>query len=104
MFIFLVLFSGVLVYTDKFKFFTTVAFCIGALTSIVSGYIGMLIATRSNVRVAYQAATHSDKEQAMKQAFNVAFRGGCVMGFCLVSLALATLTGIIYGFIGKVDC
>jgi Na+/H+-translocating membrane pyrophosphatase len=88
---------GVIVWltTEGFAFYTCGAFLIGALTSLVSGYIGMFIATRANVRVTYMAARTTNEEIALKDAFNVAFRGGCVMGFCLVSLALAILLTII---------
>jgi len=59
----------------------------------------MYVATRTNVRVTYSAAYHfPDKERAMKNAFEYAFRGGCVMAFCLVSLALAILTIIVIGY------
>lgn len=62
---------------------------------MLSGFIGMYVATRSNLRVTFQAASHPDPEIALKEAFNVAFKGGCVMGFCLVSLALSVLTVVI---------
>lgn len=65
----------------------------------MSGYIGMMVATDSNVRVTFCAKTYPQPEMAFKQAFNVAFRGGCVMGFCLVSLALAVLTVLIQVYI-----
>jgi len=92
-----------------YKFYTVVAFLIGALTSLVSGYIGMFIATRTNVRVTYLAATVNDKIEgegpeemaSLREAFNAAFRGGCCMGFCLVSLALSLLTFIIMAYNGK---
>jgi Na+/H+-translocating membrane pyrophosphatase len=61
----------------------------------------MYIATRANVRVAYMAYEYGKKHDSEKQyseAFNVAFKGGCVMGFCLVSLALAILTFVIIAF------
>ncbi len=80
---------------DKFKPYTTIAFVLGAVTSLISGYIGMKVATKTNVRVAWNAATYVDEKRAIKEAFNVAFRGGLVMGFCLVSLALAVLTILI---------
>ncbi|CAD8083617.1 unnamed protein product [Paramecium sonneborni] len=65
---------------------TTVAFLVGALTSIISGFIGMRVATFSNYRCAYCAQTK------MTDAFAVAYRAGCVMGFALVSFALLSLT------------
>jgi inorganic pyrophosphatase len=56
----------------------------------------MYIATRANVRVTYSAANNvENKPVALQTAFNVAFRGGCVMGFFLVSLALLILTFVI---------
>ena len=78
--------------------YTTIAFLIGAGTSLLSGYIGMYIATRANVRVTYLAATGKTEEESLKNAFNMAFMGGCVMGFCLVSLALSILLVIIIIF------
>jgi H+-translocating diphosphatase len=91
--IFILIFFVILFLIDMFKFYTAMAFLLGALTSLVSGFIGMMIATASNVRVTYLAALNKDnKPESMRTAFNVAFRGGCVMGFFLVSLALLILT------------
>ena len=69
--------------------YTTVPFLLGAFTSVISGYIGMQIAVRANVRTAKEARHSLDK------AFNVAFRGGLVLGFVLVGLALLVLILII---------
>ena len=41
----------------------------GALTSIISGYIGMYIATRTNVRVTYLAATFDIQEVKLQKCF-----------------------------------
>lgn len=68
----------------------------GAITSLLSGFIGMYVATTANSRVTFYAARHSDPDTAYKKAFCVAYEGGCVMGFCLVSLALFVLLAIIY--------
>lgn len=65
--------------------YTTVAFIIGALTSIISGYIGMRIAVYTNVRTAKECCTDISK------GFNVAYRGGQVLGFVLVGVALLVL-------------
>ena len=56
----------------------------------------MTIATKANVRVTYNAAIHfPNREESLKNAFDVAFKGGVVMGFCLVSLGLSVLTLLI---------
>lgn len=73
-----------------------ISFLLGAGTSLLSGYIGMSIATAANARVTFSAAKYSDDETCYRKAFNVAYRGGMVMGFCLVSLALFVLLALIY--------
>lgn len=65
--------------------FTTVAFIIGALTSIVCGYIGMRIAVYTNVRTTKECCSDISK------GFVVAYRGGQVLGFVLVGIALLVL-------------
>jgi Na+/H+-translocating membrane pyrophosphatase len=62
--------------------YTAVAFVVGALASIACGAIGMMIATYTNFRVTFCA------NQSLATAFKTAYRGGCVMGFALVSIAL----------------
>ncbi|MBZ0303789.1 MAG: sodium-translocating pyrophosphatase [Anaerolineae bacterium] len=61
---------------------TAVAFVCGALASGLSGYIGMYIAVRANVRTT-QAASRS-----LNQGLRVAFASGTVMSTMVVSLAL----------------
>ena len=79
-----------------------IAYLFGAVTSVGSGFIGMYIATRANVRVAYEAYRNRTKHEAKyTESFNVAFKGGCVMGFCLVALALFILTFLIILFTCK---
>jgi inorganic pyrophosphatase len=67
------------------QFYTTIAFLIGGFTSIIAGYIGMRIATFTNVRTTYLCA------EDIHKGFVVAYRGGQVLGFCLVGLALLIL-------------
>ena len=71
---------------------TAIAFVVGALFSILSGYIGMRIAVKANVRTA-EAAKHG-----IKDALSVAFSGGTVMGLCVVGLGIIGLSffSIIY--------
>src|SRR5258705_3760486 len=49
-------------------FFTATGFCIGAVCSLLAGYVGMRVAVISNCRTA-QAATRS-REIALRVAFN----------------------------------
>lgn len=63
-------------------FYTTSAFIIGGFTSILSGYIGMRIAVYTNVRTTKECA------EDIHKGFVVAYRGGQVLGFVLVGLAL----------------
>lgn len=72
---------------------TAVAFMVGALCSLLAGYIGMNIATKSNARTA-QAATGS-----FGKALSIAFRGGAVMGISVVSLGLLGLSLVYLAFI-----
>lgn len=65
--------------------FSTIAFLLGAITSILSGYIGMKIATYANARTAVEA------RKGIAPAFMCAFRAGAVMGFMLAGLGLIVL-------------
>ena len=96
--VFIAIFSIIILLTDKFRIFTVLAFILGAITSTVSGFIGMYVATRTNAKVTFKAS-QKDSATALKDAFRVGLRGGCVMGFCLVSLALAVLTVLIMGYL-----
>lgn len=62
--------------------YTAFAFLIGAIVSMVCGAIGMSIATKANYRTTFCA------KNSLADAFRVAYRAGCSMGFALVSLGL----------------
>ncbi len=55
----------------------------------------MSIAVKTNYRVAFQAAFCKDHREKLYESFNAAFRGGSVMGFCLVSISLSVLCSLI---------
>lgn len=69
---------------------TGVCFLIGALFSIISGYFGMSVATKANVRTANAART-----SGMTKALRIAFSGGAVMGLSVVGLGLVGVSLIL---------
>jgi len=72
---------------------TAVAFVLGALASGLSGYVGMYIAVRANVRTA-QAASES-----LNKGLRVAFASGTVMSTMVVSLALLGISILFVVFV-----
>ncbi len=74
---------------------TAVAFVLGALASGLSGYIGMYIAVRANVRTA-QAAS-----QSLNKGLRVAFASGTVMSTMVVSLALLGISVLFILFVNE---
>jgi len=72
--------------------YTATAFLIGSATSILAGYIGMRIAVYTNTRTTFQCC------KSVNDGFLCAFRGGQVLGFVLVGLALLCLQLILICF------
>jgi K(+)-stimulated pyrophosphate-energized sodium pump len=71
-------------------FWRTLAFLLGCVASGLTGYIGMTLATRGNVRTAAAA-----RRGSMREALEVAFRTGGVAGMFTVGLGLLGATVII---------
>ena len=77
---------GIMGYSDaKSHWSIAVAFVIGAFFSALAGYLGMRIATKSNVRTAEAAKT------SLSKALKVSFTGGSVMGMGVAGLAVLGL-------------
>ncbi len=73
---------------------TAVSFLVGAVCSALAGFLGMMAATRANVRT-----TTAAHEFGSSKALTVAFYGGSVMGMVLASLGLLGL-GSLYLIFG----
>jgi K(+)-stimulated pyrophosphate-energized sodium pump len=72
------------------KFGRSLAFILGAVFSATTGYVGMWLAVRANVRTANAA-----RESGLKMAMRIAFRSGGVAGMFTVGLGLLGATVIL---------
>ncbi len=69
---------------------TGISFVFGAVSSALSGFIGMKIATKANTRTTFAA-----QESGLTKALKVAFSGGAVMGMSVAGFGLIGL-GLLY--------
>ncbi|MEM4575892.1 MAG: sodium-translocating pyrophosphatase [Candidatus Nezhaarchaeales archaeon] len=97
LFVFIVLLSLAFAIAVDYSFFMAgrypsyfpyigLSFLIGSLLSAMAGYVGMRVAVECNVRTAYAATS------GLRAALSTSFRGGLVMGLCMVGFALLGVT------------
>jgi len=72
----------------QMAFWTTFSFVLGALCSVIAGYIGMWVSIRANIRTA--AAVRS----SLNEGLRVAMRGGAVSGLFVVAMSLLGVGGL----------
>jgi K(+)-stimulated pyrophosphate-energized sodium pump len=91
--IFVVAVAIILGFVPSLGWLVSLSFVFGAICSALAGYIGMNIAVRSNARTAAAA------QKSLNHGLRVSFRGGGVMGMCVVGIGILGLS-ILYFLFG----
>lgn len=73
---------------------TALAFILGAACSALSGFIGMYVSVKANLRTASAA------QNSVNTALKISLRGGAVSGILVVALSLLGVGGLFYFFGG----
>jgi len=71
-----------------------VALLFGAFCSASAGFLGLTMATRSNGRTAHAA------QKSLNDGLRIAFRGGAIMGMCVVGIGVIGLSILYFVFHG----
>ena len=90
--IFVVLVVIVLGVVPNLGWLISLAFVFGAICSGLAGFIGMSIAIRANSRTAAAA------QRSLNHGLRVSFRGGAVMGMCVVGIGILGLSILYFAF------
>src|ERR671911_305081 len=72
----------------QMAFWTTLSFVLGALCSVIAGYIGMWVSIRANIRTA------SAVRASLNEGLRIAMRGGAVSGLFVVAMSLLGVGGL----------
>src|ERR687897_2058493 len=72
----------------QMAFWTTFSFVLGALCSVIAGYIGMWVSIRANIRTA------SAVRGSLNEGLRIAMRGGAVSGLFVVAMSLLGVGGL----------
>ncbi|MBI4975330.1 sodium-translocating pyrophosphatase [Candidatus Peregrinibacteria bacterium] len=85
-------------FTGKFSYgwHTALAFVLGAVCSGLSGFLGMFVSVKANLRTASAA------QKSLNKALKMALRGGAVSGILVVALSLLGVGGLFF-FYGGMD-
>ena len=67
-------------------FLPALGFLVGALASGISGFLGMMVSTQANLKVAEAA------KSGLKPAFNLSVKGGSITGFLVAGLGLLSVS------------
>lgn len=89
----LIALAGIPEATSKYLGYpVAIAFLIGAGFSILSGFIGMKVSVRTNIKTASAA------RGSLNDAFKIAFRGGAISGIIVSTLSVLGLFAVFLGF------
>jgi len=90
--VFVIVVAIILGLIPSLGWWVSVSFIFGALCSAGAGFIGMNIAIRANSRTAAAA------QKSLNEGLKVSFRGGGVMGMCVVGIGIIGLSIIYFAF------